>query len=65
MATNYPDVAGDTEKEDCRRTKGVGGVVGMKVVISRVDDIADQIRGVTYRKQDAATSKMNGPRAYL
>ena len=32
----------------------------MKVVISRVDDIADQIRGVTYRKQDAATSKMNG-----
>jgi type I restriction enzyme S subunit len=60
MATNYPDVAGDTEKEDCRRTKGVGGVVGMKVVISRVDDIADQIRGVTYRKQDAATSKMNG-----
>ena len=32
----------------------------MKVVISRVDDIADQIRGVAYRKQDAATSKMNG-----
>ena len=27
-AKNFPGAAGDTEREDCRRAEGVGGVLG-------------------------------------
>ena len=49
-AKNFPGAAGDTEREDCCRTEGVGGGVGMKAV--RLGEHARLIRGITFKPQD-------------